>query len=71
LLRALGVSTSELDDAVEVALEGGALGAKLTGAGGGGAILALCGENAAEIQQILQQAGYRTSLSRFAASPGA
>src|SRR5690606_38338244 len=41
LLRACGVSTAELDALVDDALAAGALGAKLTGAGGGGAIIAL------------------------------
>jgi mevalonate kinase len=41
LLVQLGVSTTRLDQAVHSALERGALGAKLTGAGGGGCALAL------------------------------
>jgi mevalonate kinase len=41
LLVQLGVSTPELDRAVRQALDSGALGAKLTGAGGGGCALAL------------------------------
>jgi hydroxymethylglutaryl-CoA reductase len=41
LLARLGVSTEKLDEAVELLREYGALGAKLTGAGGGGAVLAL------------------------------
>ena len=41
LLSALGVSSPELDRLVNAALEAGALGAKLTGAGGGGCIIAL------------------------------
>lgn len=41
LLVRLGVSTTRLDQAVHSALEHGALGAKLTGAGGGGCALAL------------------------------
>lgn len=68
LLRALGVSTTELDDAVDVVLAAGALGAKLTGAGGGGAILALCGANPTDLQRIVREAGYQSSLSRFAAN---
>ncbi|MEM7279659.1 MAG: mevalonate kinase, partial [Pseudomonadota bacterium] len=42
LLAALGVSTRELDDMVATAIDAGALGAKLTGGGGGGAIVAIC-----------------------------
>jgi len=41
LLRDLGVSTPELDALVDLALASGALGAKLSGAGGGGVVLAL------------------------------
>jgi hydroxymethylglutaryl-CoA reductase len=40
-LERLGVSTPRLDEAVELLLNNGALGAKLTGAGGGGAVVAL------------------------------
>jgi D-glycero-alpha-D-manno-heptose-7-phosphate kinase len=39
---ATGISNPELDSAVERALESGATGAKLTGAGGGGFLLVLC-----------------------------
>jgi mevalonate kinase len=41
LLVALGVSTPALDAAAHVARRAGALGAKLTGAGGGGCVVAL------------------------------
>ncbi|MEE8133112.1 MAG: hypothetical protein V3T40_06020, partial [Nitrososphaerales archaeon] len=41
LLRKLGVSRTILDRLVEVALKNEALGAKITGAGGGGCIIAL------------------------------
>lgn len=37
-----GVSNAAIDDAVEAALEGGATGAKVTGAGGGGFLLVCC-----------------------------
>ena len=51
LLRALGVSSPALDDACESAVAAGALGSKLTGAGGGGCMVALapgCAEAVAE-----------------------
>ena len=46
LLGKLGVSTPELDDLVALALDAGALGAKLAGAGGGGVALALVDDTA-------------------------
>ncbi len=39
---ASGVSNRQIDDAVEAALEAGASGAKVTGAGGGGFLLVVC-----------------------------
>lgn len=54
LLAALGVSTPGLDAACHRARNAGALGAKLTGAGGGGAIVALAAaEGADEIAAAL------------------
>jgi mevalonate kinase len=46
ILQSLGVSCPELDHLVEAAMEKGALGAKLTGAGRGGAIIALIDDEA-------------------------
>ena len=45
LLRELGVSCPELDRLVTAAQEGGALGAKMSGAGWGGNMIALVGED--------------------------
>ena len=42
LLRKIGVSHPKLDHLVEVARRSGGLGAKLTGAGGGGCMIVLC-----------------------------
>ena len=39
---ASGVSNGQIDDAVKRALDAGASGAKLTGAGGGGFLLVIC-----------------------------
>lgn len=44
LLKRLGVSTDELDALCAQAVKNGALGAKLTGAGGGGCVIALMPE---------------------------
>ena len=41
-LNALQVSTPELEKMINIARSNGAIGAKLTGAGGGGSIVALC-----------------------------
>jgi mevalonate kinase len=51
-LQALGVSTSELDRACEWARAAGAFGAKLTGGGGGGCVLALCAPDG--VESVLQ-----------------
>jgi len=44
-LQGLDVSTPALDNACDWALGAGALGAKLTGSGGGGCVIALCAES--------------------------
>lgn len=41
LLKKLGVTNDEVNDLVKLCLDNGALGAKLTGAGGGGSVIAL------------------------------
>lgn len=58
LLQELGVSCPELDRLITVAVHAGALGAKLSGAGHGGNMVALTRpENAPQIQQALLQSG--------------
>lgn len=57
LLNALGVSTPVLEEACVAAREAGALGAKLTGAGGGGCVIALVGENAEKVREVLSERG--------------
>ncbi len=58
LLRAIGVSTPKLDRLVEAAQAAGAYGAKLTGAGGGGRMLALIPpERRAAVREALLKAG--------------
>jgi mevalonate kinase len=42
ILAGLHLSTEELEHARQIARDAGALGAKLTGAGGGGSVIALC-----------------------------
>ncbi len=67
LLGAIGVSTPALDAACHAAREAGALGAKLTGAGGGGCMIALV---TADTRAAVTAALDRTCLGVYAASVG-
>jgi hydroxymethylglutaryl-CoA reductase len=60
LLNAIGVSTPTLERMVTLARQAGAAGAKLTGAGGGGSIVAMCPDAIAAVEQILRESGYQT-----------
>ncbi len=60
LLNAIGVSTPELENMVSLARAAGATGAKLTGAGGGGSIVALCPGKVEQVRAALEAAGFRT-----------
>ena len=57
-LNALQLSTPELEELVHVAREHGALGAKLTGGGGGGSMIALCPDTQDQVAQAMERAGY-------------
>ncbi|MFT7653666.1 MAG: hydroxymethylglutaryl-CoA reductase [Candidatus Azotimanducaceae bacterium] len=59
-LNALQLSTPELEDLVHIARNNGALGAKLTGGGVGGSMVALCPDNKLGVQRAMQAAGYQT-----------
>jgi mevalonate kinase len=48
LLKGMGVSCKELDEMADIARKNGAYGAKLSGAGRGGVIIAIIGENSRE-----------------------
>ena len=58
LLNAIGVSTPSLERMVSVAREAGAAGAKLTGAGGGGSIVALCPDGVGDVADALRAEGF-------------
>ncbi|MFC4405722.1 mevalonate kinase [Haloarchaeobius iranensis] len=67
LLEALGVSSRSLDEMVWTAREAGAYGAKLTGAGGGGCIVALDDSPATETALSYSQScevAFRAELAR-------
>jgi mevalonate kinase len=58
ILKEIGVSSPALDDLVQAAHEAGAWGAKLSGAGRGGTMLALVPEaRIGQVQQALTAAG--------------
>lgn len=64
VLADIGVSTPEIDRAAQALRQAGAPGAKLTGKGGGGAVIAPC--SASQLEAItgrLQAAGWRVALA--------
>jgi mevalonate kinase len=71
LLTQVGVSSAELDFLIETALQAGAAGAKLSGSGRGGNMIALAAEeNANKIASALQKAGAkRVIISRVNRGP--
>ena len=58
LLSGLFLSTPEIERACAVARDAGALGAKLTGAGGGGAVIALAETSPAPLEAAFRAAGF-------------
>ncbi len=58
LLNAMQVSSWELEELVQIARNHGAVGAKLTGGGGGGSIIALCPDSAPRVARAIREAGY-------------
>ncbi|MGU7928950.1 mevalonate kinase [Streptococcus suis] len=67
LLQELGVSDPSLDKLVRLAQENGALGAKLTGGGRGGCMIALArtAQDAQKLVHILDQAGARQTWIQY------
>jgi mevalonate kinase len=65
LLYGLGVSDESLEWLINGARKGGALGAKLTGAGGGGCMIALArDEKLEQVMEAIQRAGGRPFIAR-------
>ena len=57
-LNALQVSTPELEELIHIARRCGAVGAKLTGGGGGGSVIALCPNGADDVVDAMQNSGF-------------
>ncbi|MEM3579399.1 MAG: mevalonate kinase, partial [Candidatus Bathyarchaeia archaeon] len=65
LLYGLGVSDESLEWLINAARKAGALGAKLTGAGGGGCVIALATkENLENVLEAVQRAGANAFMAR-------
>lgn len=65
LLCGLGVSHETLEELINAARKAGALGAKLTGAGGGGCMIALAeNERLEQILEAIQRVGGRSFIAR-------
>jgi len=61
------VSPSKLDVLIEAALNAGALGAKLSGSGGGGCMIALClPEDIVKVSEAIRRAGGHPYVTRVA-----
>jgi mevalonate kinase len=69
LLCALRVSGPELDTMVHAARAAGAIGAKLTGAGGGGAVIALAPGHERDVLARWKEAGFAGFRADIAAAP--
>ena len=66
ILRRIGVSHPRTEEIIKTSLRAGALGAKITGAGGGGAVIVLADtvNNAMKIKTALQEQGYSSMYSQ-------
>lgn len=53
----LNITTPKIDRMIDAALEAGAFGAKITGAGGGGCMFAYCPNNHSEVLNAIEKAG--------------
>ncbi|MDH4123667.1 MAG: mevalonate kinase [Thermoplasmata archaeon] len=68
LLREINVSSTELERLVELALKNGAMGAKLTGTGRGGLMIALVDDdNKKDVADAIKNAGFKAEITRIGA----
>ena len=68
LLRDIGVSCKELEEMVDAALDAGAIGAKLTGTGRGGLMIALVTEETVEkVASAIRKKGYKAEITGIGA----
>ncbi|MFE5736192.1 mevalonate kinase [Streptomyces celluloflavus] len=71
VLNGMGLSTPTLEHMIAVARSAGASGAKLTGAGGGGAVIALAREGAPDVAKALRAEGFEAFTTRVEGTAGA
>jgi D-glycero-alpha-D-manno-heptose-7-phosphate kinase len=60
-----GISTPQIDAWYELAKKNGAVGGKISGAGGGGFLMLYCEENKARLREVMRAAGLRELKFRF------
>ncbi|TVZ40196.1 mevalonate kinase [Alteromonadaceae bacterium 2753L.S.0a.02] len=65
LLREMGVSCSEIEQVIDVALSAGAQGAKLTGSGDGGAVIIYAAQHTDSVISALKQAGFESFTAQL------
>ncbi len=65
LLNALGVSSWELEELIEISRKHGAVGAKVTGGGGGGSMVAVCPEDPERVAEAVRRAGYQALVTQI------
>jgi galactokinase len=69
LSELVGVSIPKIDEMVEIAIDAGALGAKINGSGFGGTMFAICDKNAEFVKNELENHGFDSWVVKV--SPGA
>jgi mevalonate kinase len=69
LLAGWMLSTEEIENMCRLAREAGALGAKLTGSGGGGCVVALVGDDPEPVLRCWEDAGHRSFPTRVQPTP--